>query len=127
MIKPTNNRILVSLTKEDYRRFTTEPNIPVFRGTVHSISEGSFSENPVATDGNGNFSWVRRPSNTGLEPGDPILFVRDGMCQPAVIKDDGLVDETIKGEDLPENLLYLVLIEEQHIFAAIMSDASSSG
>lgn len=126
MIKPTNNRILVSLTKEDYRRFTTEPNIPMFRGTVHSISEGSFSENPVSTDGNGSFSWVRRPSNTGLSVGDPILFVRDGLCQPAVIKDDGLVDETIKGEDLPENLLYLVLIEEQHIFAAIMSDASSS-
>jgi len=125
MIKPTNKRILVSLTAEDYKKFVSEPNIPLFRGVVHSVSEGSFSENPVATDGQGSFSWVRRPSDSNLSRGDSILFIRDGMCVPAMISDGNPVSETTNSWELPSNLLYLVLIEENSIFAVVDKDSSN--
>lgn len=123
MIRPTNNRILVQLTPEDYRAFTTEPNINLFKGTVHSVSEGPFAENPVATDGQGSFSWVRRPSDSNLKEGDVIMFMRDGLGVPSVIKDENPVSETIEGSS--EGLLHLVLIEESHIFAVVYSNAVS--
>lgn len=123
MIRPTNNRILVQLTPEDYKAFTTEPNINLFKGTVHSVSEGAFSENPVATDGEGSFSWVRRPSDSNLKSGDIIMFMRDGMALPAVVRDDNPVSDTVNGES-SEGLTHLVLIEEAHIFAVVYSDAT---
>lgn len=123
MIRPTNNRILVQLTPEDYKAFTTEPNITLFKGTVHSISEGPFAENPVATDGQGSFSWVRRPSDSNLKEGDVIMFMRDGITLPATIRDDSPASETIEGST--EGLLHLVLIEESHIFAVVYSNTTS--
>lgn len=124
MIKPTNKRILVSLTAEDYKKFVSEPNIPLFRGVVHSVSEGSFSENPVATDGQGSFSWVRRPSDSNLSQGDSILFIRDGMCVPAMIRDENPVNETLDSENVSKDMLFLVLIEENHVFAVVDSGSS---
>jgi len=123
MIRPTNNRILVQLTPEDYKAFTTEPNINLFKGTVHSVSEGTFSENPVATDGQGSFSWVRKPSDSNLKSGDIIMFMRDGLGVPAVVRDDNPVSDTVNGES-SEGLTHLVLIEEAHIFAVVYSDAT---
>ena len=123
MIRPTNNRILIQLTPEDYKAFTTEPNITLFKGTVHSVSEGPFAENPVATDGQGSFSWVRRPSDSNLKEGDVIMFMRDGLGVPSVIKDENPVSETIEGSS--EGILHLVLIEESHIFAVVYSNAVS--
>ena len=123
MIRPTNNRILIQLTPEDYKAFTTEPNITLFKGTIHSVSEGPFAENPVATDGQGSFSWVRRPSDSNLKEGDVIMFMRDGLGVPSVIKDENPVSETIEGSS--EGLLHLVLIEESHIFAVVYSNAVS--
>lgn len=121
MIRPTNNRILVSLSKEDYQKFTTDPNVNLYRGTVYSLSEGTFSENPVATDGQGNFSWVRRPPSSGLEVGDSLIFVRDGLCQPAMIRGEVPVNDAINSTD-EGGLLHLVLIEEANIFAAIYTE-----
>ena len=123
MIRPTNNRILIQLTPEDYKTFTTEPNINLFKGTVHSVSEGTFSENPVATDGQGSFSWVRKPSDSNLKSGDIIMFMRDGLGVPAVVRDDNPVSDTVNGES-SEGLTHLVLIEEAHIFAVVYSDAT---
>jgi len=123
MIRPTNNRILVQLTPEDYKAFTTEPNINIFKGTVYSVSEGSFSENPVATDGEGSFSWVRRPSDSNLKSGDVIMIVRDGFSLPAIIRDDNPVRDSVEGES-SEGLSHLVLIEESHIFAVVHSDTT---
>lgn len=123
MIRPTNNRILIQLTPEDYKAFTTEPNITLFKGTVHSISEGPFAENPVATDGQGSFSWVRRPSDSNLKEGDIVMFMRDALTLPATIRDDSPASETIEGSS--EGLLHLVLIEESHIFAVVYSNAVS--
>jgi len=124
MIRPTNNRILVQLTAEDYKAFTTEPNITLFKGTVHSISEGPFAENPVATDGQGSFSWVRRPSDSNLKEGDVIMFMRDGLGVPSIIKDENPVSDTF-AKDSSEGLLHLVLIEESHIFAVVYSNTTS--
>lgn len=123
MIRPTNNRILIQLTPEDYKTFTTEPNITLFKGTVHSVSEGPFAENPVATDGQGSFSWVRRPSDSNLKEGDIVMFMRDGLTLPAMIRDDSPASETTEGSS--EGLLHLVLIEESHIFAVVYSNAVS--
>jgi len=123
MIRPTNNRILVQLTPEDYKAFTTEPNINLFKGTVHSVSEGTFSDNPVATDGQGSFSWVRKPSDSNVKSGDIIMFMRDGLGVPAVVRDDNPVPDTVNG-DSSEGLTHLVLIEEAHIFAVVYSDAT---
>ena len=123
MIRPTNNRILVQLTPEDYKAFTTEPNINLFKGTVHSVSEGAFSENPVATDGQGSFSWVRKPSDSNVKSGDIIMFMRDGLGVPAVVRDDNPVSDSANG-DSSDGLTHLVLIEEAHIFAVVYSDAT---
>lgn len=124
MIKPTNSRILVSLTADDYKKFVSEPNINLFRGTVHSASEGSFSENPVSTDGQGSFSWVRRPINSNIKQGDVVLFVRDGLCVPAMIRDENPVNETLDSENVSKDMLFLVLIEENHVFAVVDSGSS---
>jgi len=127
MIRPTINRILVRLTPEDYKAFTTEPNIPLFKGTVHSISEGSFSESPVPimnSDGTPTFSWVRKPNESGIKEGDIVMFMRDGLGVPSIIKDENPVSGSIE-KDSSEGLLHLVLIEESHIFAVVYNDTTS--
>lgn len=124
MIRPTNNRILVQLTPEDYRAFTTEPNINLFKGTVHSVSEGSYGENPIPImneDGSPKFSWVRKPNQAGIKEGDIVMFMRDGLGVPALIRDDSPAGETL-GSDQEEGLIHLVLIEEPHIFAVVYSN-----
>jgi len=126
MIQPTNKRILVQLTPEDYKAFTTEPNINIFKGTVYSVSEGSYGENPipiVGEDGSHKFSWVRKPMESGVKSGSSILFIRDMMGVPSVIRDDSPVRETAE-ENSSEGLIHLVLIEESHIFAVVHSDTT---
>jgi hypothetical protein len=121
MIIPTNSRILVQLSAEEYKSFTTDPNRGIFRGIVYSSSEGPFSESPVATDGGGSYSWVRRPTDSNLKNGDEILFSRDGMCVPVAISESTNVVVSPKessSEEL-EDILHLVLIEESHIFGLI--------
>jgi len=120
MIRPTNNRILIQLTPEDYKAFTTEPNINLFKGTVHSVSEGSYGDNPipiVGDDGTHKFSWVRKPNESGIRVGDIVMFMRDGLGVPAVIQGDNPAKETLDGST--DGLTHLVLIEEPHIFAVV--------
>jgi len=124
MIKSPNNKILVQLTPRDYNLFTTEPNITLFRGVVYSSGGGSFGENPIplmGEDGGTKFSWVRKPNESGVNQGDNIIFIRDGLGIPAVIKDDNPVEGTLSGssDTSDKELTHLVLIEESHIFGIV--------
>lgn len=121
MIRPTNNRILLQITPQEYSDFTTNPKRTLFLGTVYSASEGAFSENPVATDGEGRFSWARKPSDSNLQKGDKILFTRDGMCVPATLSGNLPVEE---GSESKEDSVHLVLIEEAHIFGILEQDSA---
>ena len=105
-LKPTNGRLLVSVTKEVYEKFTTDAESVIFEGKVHAVSEGDFAENPVATDGNGSFSWARKPLNSGLEVGNRIYFTRDALTTPVNLGSK-------------EDSIFLILLEEHNIFAII--------
>jgi co-chaperonin GroES (HSP10) len=121
MIRPTNNRILVEITPQEYSDFTTNPKRNLFMGSVYSASEGAFSENPVATDGEGRFSWARKPSDSNLKKGDKVLFTRDGLCVPATFSGNLPVED---GSESNENSIHLVLIEEANIFGILEQETA---
>jgi len=107
-LKPTNGRLLVSVTKEVYEKFTTDAEANIFEGVVEAVSDGNFGDNPipVSQGENTNFSWVRKPPTSGVEAGNRIYFTRDALTTPVNLGSE-------------EDAIFLILLEEHNIFAII--------